>query len=175
MQDPFLPGSFNVNAAFFMTLVCFQMDSEGDIQKVLNIPSQEMLIDKKKSVQVVWYLHFSITHPRTFFRTDLRLWSLHCTGNKVYRDCFTVSRRWIRHLLSLPSWYGLKVDSVKVCGWVFVCMPVPVIFCSCMWVSCYSCTMCIYYTSMQNPVCLYKHSWPHQIVTHMDPITVMQT
>lgn len=49
MQDLFVPGTFNVNAAFFFlwTLLRFQMSSEGDIQKVLNLsPSQEMLPDK---------------------------------------------------------------------------------------------------------------------------------
>ena len=58
-------------------------------------------------------------------------------------------------------------------GWVFVC--VPVTFCWFMWVLCYFCIACIYYIFMYNSVCLHMHSWPHQVMIHMDLISGVQT
>lgn len=69
------------------------------------------------------------THTREHSSGMTSVFSL-CTkqGTNCTVDCFTVKRSWIRHLLSLPSWYGFKVDLPKVCG--CVCVSMPVTLCS---------------------------------------------
>lgn len=63
-------------------------------------------------------------------------------GTECTEDCFTVKRRWVGHLQSLPSWHRFKVDSVEVCGWMWVC--VPVAFCQWTWLLRLPCTLHIY-------------------------------
>lgn len=114
------------------------------------------------------------THTREHSSGMTSVFSL-CTkqGTNCTVDCFTVKRSWIRHLLSLPSWYGFKVDLLKVCG--CVCMSMPVTLCCFMRVLCYSCTLYTHCVFMYISLCVHKHSWTHQVMTHVDPISVIKT
>lgn len=102
----------------------------------------------KSVLQGCWSMHAHTQEHSPGMTSDFGLCNKQ--GTKCTVDCFTVKRRWIRHLLSLPSWYGFKVDYMKVCGWVFVCVPVPVTVCWCMWLLCWACTLYITCIFMYN-------------------------
>lgn len=86
-------------------------------------------------------------------------------GTECTEDCFTVKRRWIGHLQSLPSWHRFKVASVEVCGWVWVCVRLW------LYASGRGCCVCPAPYTFIPSSSLCQHFFNlRQGVTHLDPI-----